>query len=173
MIYFKLGRIACTALLLISHSLFSHDEISGLWKFNHDKTDKPKLMVAVYPYQEKYYARILAIYDKNGQLQETLNAPKEKTTKLLNHPYYCGLDFIYDLKSSGKGYFGKILDASKGKEYNAEIWLDKNNLVVRGKLFLFGKNIICYRAVDADFNEQFPKPDLTKFIPSIPQIAAK
>ena len=144
-------------------------EISGFWKSYNEKTQKPQIMVAIYPYKNKYYGRIVGIYDKNGQIKETLESRKNRAPGIVGDPFYCGLDMIYDLKDKGSSFAGKIVDPQKGNVYNAEIWREDKDLIVRGKLFIFGKNLTWYPALESDFTEFFPKPDYSQFIPVIPK----
>jgi uncharacterized protein (DUF2147 family) len=144
------------------------DNIVGFWKSYDEKTNKPQLVVAVYPYQGMFYGKIIGIYDAKGQIAETLDHPKGRAKGLEGHPFYCGLDFVYNLKRSGSSFKGKIVDPEKGNVYNAEVWRKNQDLIVRGKLLFFGRNLTWYPFKDEEFNKTFPKPDTTLFKPKIP-----
>ncbi len=60
-------------------------------------SDKPRSLVAVYKYKDMYYGRMLATYDENGNINDTII---EKDAK----------------------YEGYIVDPEKGKVYDAELW---------------------------------------------------
>jgi uncharacterized protein (DUF2147 family) len=154
--------------LLISTAVFCQD-ITGFWKSYNEKTLKPEIMVAIYPYQGKYYGRIVGIYNKKGEIKETLTERKNRAPGIVGEPFYCGLDLIYDLKNKGSTFNGKIVDPEKGNVYSAELWRDKEDLIVRGKLFIFGKNLTWYPAKEEDFSEFFPKPNVSQFVPVIPK----
>ena len=128
------------------------------------------MVVAIYPYQGKYFGRIIATYDKKGNLSETLDHPEERAPGLVNHPYYCGLDLIYNLQKSGNVYKGKIVDPLKGNVYGAELWRKSANLIVRGKLLFFGKNLTWEPFPESEFSSALPKPDVSKFNPIIPKV---
>jgi uncharacterized protein (DUF2147 family) len=150
--------------------LFSED-IVGFWKSISDETKKPQSIIAIYPYQNKYYGRLIATYDDNGTISETIENPHDRAPGVKGHPYYAGLDIIWDLEKEGSKYTnGVILDPEKGDEYAAEVWIENGNLIVRGKIFFIGKNQTWPKALDSDFPQGFKKPDLTKLVPVIPEV---
>ena len=73
---------------------------------------------------------------------------------------------------AGVKFKGKILDPEKGNVYNSELWIDKNgNLVVRGKLLMFGRSQTWIAADgESDFPKDFKKPNLMELVPSIPEV---
>ena len=144
-------------------------DILGFWKTIHEKTGKPQCIVAIYEYQDKYYGRIVSTYDENGVMKETINAPQERAVGIIGKPFYCGLDLIWNLKKGSKCK-GKIVDPKKGNIYRAELWVEEGNLIVRGKLLCFGRNQTWVPALDSDFPANFKKPDVTKFVPVIPEV---
>lgn len=128
--------------------------------------------MAIYKYQDTYYGRMLATYDEEGKIKDTILEKKEKAPMVVGHPPYCGMDFVYDVKEeedNDKKYKGKILDPEKGKVYNAELWLSGNDLILRGELWIFGKNIPWHKASAKDLPEGFSMEDIKDFIPVVPQ----
>lgn len=167
----------CVTLILSSCSTSTEPEeisIAGLWKSRDQHSDKPRALVAIYKYQDKYYGRMLATYDDEGKIQDTILEQKGKAPGVVGNPPYCGLDFIYDVKKeedSGEGtdrYKGKILDPEKGKAYKAEFWLRGNDLIVRGELWIFGKNIPWHKASKQDLPKGFSMSDIKRFVPKEP-----
>jgi len=146
--------------------------IIGLWKSRDQESDKPRSLVAIYKYQNMYYGRMLATYDENGNIKDTLLEKKEKAPGIVGHPPYCGMDFVYEVKKEeGKDrYKGKIVDPEKGKIYDLELWREGDHLVVRGELWIFGKNIPWSPASYQDLPKGFSKSELKKFVPVVPQI---
>lgn len=160
----------CVFFLFLSSYIGAAEDIIGFWKSIDEKTGTPQMMVAIYKHQEKFFGRIVAFYDDNGQVQENLNAPKKRAPEVRGAPFYCGLDFISNLQKKGAKYQeGKILDPKRGKEYNVKLWIDQGNLVVRGELLCFGRSQVWVPVSDTEFPSHFKKPDLTQFIPVIPQ----
>lgn len=155
--------------LLLSITCFAN--ITGFWKTIDDKTGKAQSIVGIYEYQGYYYGRIIATYDLQGHfIEETLYAPKKRAPGVKGHPYYAGMDIIWDVKPKGQRFTdGSILDPEHGKVYGVELWRHNHDLVVRGKLLCFGRNQVWLQATDADFPPGFEKPDLTQFVPVIPK----
>jgi uncharacterized protein (DUF2147 family) len=167
--------VFCVSFILSSCSTNSEKEITGLWKSRDEKSDKPRSLVAIYKYQGKYYGRMLATYDDQGKIKDTILEQKEKATGVIGHPPYCGMDFVYgvererDGEKQGNKYKGKIIDPQKGKVYKAEFWLEGDVLIVRGEVWIFGKNIPWQKASKKDLPKGFSMRDIKKFVPVIPK----
>lgn len=164
--------LALFSLILSSCSSPAPQGIEGLWKSRDQHTDKPRSLVAIYKYKDMYYGRMLATYDENGQIKDTILEKKEKSTGVVGNPPYCGMDFVYDVaqeeNNPGK-YKGKIIDPEKGKVYNAEFWLSGNDLIVRGEVWIFGENIPWHKASKKDLPKGFSMGDIKDFVPVIPE----
>lgn len=107
------------------------DGVCGFWKTIDDETHEPKSIVQIYEYQNKVYGRVVEILTKE---------PDAKA-KLPGSPAIKGLDIIWDLTKDGNKYTGgEVLDPQKGKVYDCEIWCEKGNLIVRGKIAFIGRN---------------------------------
>jgi uncharacterized protein (DUF2147 family) len=165
----KKNWIICSLCFLLHCTLYA-EGITGFWKTVDEDSGKPQSIVAVYPYQNKYYGRLILTYDPQGAWNDDIYHPKTRAEGVSGHPYYSGLDFIWGLQQeNGKYTGGKILDPEKGRVYDAEAWIENGKLVVRGELLVFGRNQTWPRAAAADFPAQFVKPDLNRMVPSIPQ----
>lgn len=170
-----MNKLLCTLLLAASfNTLSAVDDIVGFWKTIDDKTKKPESILAIYEYQGKFYGRLIATYNEQGQLNDTIDHPVDRAPGVEGHPYYSGLDILWDLQKDGNKYDGgTILNPESGSEYEAEAWTKNGNLVVRGEILFLGRNQTWPRATDADFPQGFNKPDLTKFVPVIPKVHGK
>lgn len=133
------------------------------------KTNKPTSVIAIYPFQGKYYGRIVATYH-NGVMQETVDHPQSRAPGMAGNPYYCGLDIVWVAEPEGNGrYKGYVCDPEHGKVYTAKLWREKENLILRGELFIFGRNEVW--PPFQDWNQvNFKKPDLTTFVPHIHKV---
>lgn len=146
------------------------DGIAGLWKSRDQHSDQPRALVVIYKYQDEYYGRMIATYDEDGNIKDTIYEMKEKATGVVGNPPYCGMDFIYNVQQDRDGKFkGKIIDPQKGKVYDAEFWLSGADLIVRGKVWIFGKNILWPQASKLDLPKGFSLKDINSFVPVIPQ----
>jgi len=167
---------SCVTLILSSCSTSEEPQgITGLWKSRDQHSVKPRALVAIYKYQDTYYGRMIATYDEEGKIKDTILEKKEKAPGVVGNPPYCGLDFIYNVKqeeSDGEErdqYKGKILDPEKGKVYTAELWRKGDDLIVRGELWIFGKDIPWHKASTQDLPKGFSMSDIKKFVPVIPK----
>ena len=151
-------------------SVFSAEVIDGFWKTIDDKTGKAQSIIAVYEYEGLRYGRIIGSLDDDGEMVDSIYHPVKRAPGLPGNPFYSGLDIIWYLAESGYKFKGRILDPRKGDVYKAELWIANDNLVVRGKLFIFGRSQVWLPAVKSDFPKGFKMPDLKKFIPSIPAL---
>jgi len=156
-------------LALCTQVLFADDDIGGFWKNMNEDTGVIQCVLAMYPYQDQYYARIVATFDDNGKMKDNLYHPHEIAPGIAGNRYYCGLDFIWDLDDMGVVYKGKIIDPRKGGIYNSEVWRDGKDLTIRGKLLFFGKNTTWLPVTKDDFPPSFKLPDVSTFTPVIPQ----
>ncbi len=167
-----LSPLICILLLLFSCSTnWEPEGISGLWKSRDQHSDRPRALVAIYKYQGEYYGRMLATYDEDGNIQDTILDMKEKAPGVVGNPPYCGMDFIYSVTKMDREdkYRGKILDPQKGKVYDAEFWLSGDDLIVRGKVWIFGKNILWLKASKQDLPKGFSLNKINDFVPVIPR----
>ena len=158
-------------LLSFTSVIFAAQSAVGFWETINEDTHKPQSIIAIYKYQNMYYGRIIATFGTNGKIKESIYDPQGRAPGVVGNPYYCGLDIIYNLSLQGKNYAGgKIMDPEQGKIYKVLMWLEGGNLVVRGKLLMFGRNQTWIPAKDADFPKGFKKPDLTTMVPNIPKV---
>jgi uncharacterized protein (DUF2147 family) len=162
----------CLLFLAFSTSIFAQSDVIGFWKILDSKTGKPESIIGIYKYLDKYYGRIVATYDETGKLDETLNNPKSRAPGVKGNPFYAGLDIIWGLTPDAEGkklVGGKVIDPEKGKIYNAKMWKENGNLIMRGEILFFGENQIWPAAQEADFPPDFKKPNLQDVVPVIPE----
>lgn len=152
---------------LLTSLLWATDDIQGYWKtVNEDGV--VQTVVAIYEYEGLYYGRIIAIFNEDGSLKESIYRPKERAPGVIGNPFYCGLDFIWFLQQIGPKFKGKILDPQKGDIYASELWTDRGDLIVRGKLLMFGKSFRWLPLGAKDLPKNFKLPNLKSLTPSIP-----
>ena len=106
-------------------------------------------------------------------IRDTIYHPAEKAPGIVGNPYYCGTDIIWDVVPADKKetlYKGYVADPREGKIYNAELWREGSDLVLRGKILFFGRNDLWPAFPSHGFTKDFPKPDVSKFVPVIPKV---
>lgn len=157
-------------MLLFCSSLLAQEEVLGFWETVDDKTGKPSSVVAVYGYQGKVYVRNIGSFNAKGEIDDSIYNPQGRAPGLVGKPYYSGLDFVWNMTYEGAGRFtGYVVDPRDGKIYNAELWRKGPNLILRGELFTFGENKVWPPFPEDKFNDKFKKPDVSTFVPVIPQ----
>lgn len=156
-------------LTLLFFSRLAAEDISGFWQTLDDNTNKPSSVIAIYPYQGNYYGRIIAIYNDQGVLDDTIYHPKSKAPGIAGNPYYCGLDIVWHAVPTDEDkYKGYVVDPKRGKVYDAELWKQDGNVILRGEVFIFGKNVVWPPFPETKFNKNFKKPNLKTFVPKNP-----
>ncbi|MBN2659267.1 MAG: DUF2147 domain-containing protein [Spirochaetales bacterium] len=158
-----------TFFLMAGAALFGAEPITGLWKSVDDTTGLPKSISLIYEHGGVVYGRILATFDEQGQMLDSIMNPVEKAVNVAGEPYYSGLDFIWDMEDRGRKWSrGKIMDPEPAKVYSCDMWIEKGNLIVRGKIGPFGRNQEWLPAtVDRDLPAGFVLP--RTLVPSIPE----
>ncbi len=133
--------------LFFCGSLFASgvDNVAGYWLIPDEDTNRPESVAYFYESGGVYYARMVLLFDDTGgQVSETISDPRELANGIKGKPKLLGLDFIFNLKpnKSRDKLKGKVVNPDNGMVFDCEVWFDrkKNCLVVRGELFVFGKN---------------------------------
>lgn len=159
-----------TLLFLLLFSYVRANDITGFWMTLNKKTKTPSSIIAIYPYEGQYYGRIIATYNSEGVIDDTIYNPKDRAPGIIGNPYYSGLDIVWTTRSTQNSkHKGYVVDPTKGKTYTAKLWKDGENVILRGELLIFGKNVTWPPFPEAHFTKDFPKPDLATFIPTIPK----
>ena len=119
----------------------------GLYQTIDDETNTPKSIVALYEYADgddiNIGGRIVALYNADGTISETLANPTRIADKVSGSPNMVGLDIIWNMEwdsDDNKYEDGKIMDPKSGKIYSSVIWQDTPSILrVRGKIGPFGR----------------------------------
>ena len=120
--------VAC---LLISTSLYSQT-IVGKWKTIDDNSGEERSIVEIYEKGGKIYGRIIKLFRKPGEDPDPVCDECEKSDPRYNKKIIC-MDIITGMVKSGSEYDdGDILDPENGKVYKCKLWLENNELKVRG-----------------------------------------
>ena len=142
------------AILMMANVAKADTNITGFWTTIDDETKTAKSVVQIYEYQGKYFGRVVELL-KN----------KEATAKIKGNPKIKGMDIIWDLEQKVDKYKGgEILDPTKGTVYGCEIWRDKENLIVRGKIAFLGRNQTWLP------NKDFKPVDEKQLVPNKPKL---
>lgn len=124
--------------MLITMSLFTLpvqavSMVEGYWQTIDDHSGKAKSIVRIYEEDGQFMGQIVDLLLKPDD-----SVCKECKGDLLNQPIV-GMTILQGLEKKGDEYSGgEILDPENGKTYRCKVWLDGDNLKVRGYIgFLF------------------------------------
>jgi uncharacterized protein (DUF2147 family) len=118
--------------LLLSCFLVHGQSIVGKWKTIDDNSGEERSVVELYEKDGKVYGRIVKLFRKPGEdpdpLCDECDADDSRYKKKV-----IGMEIITNMNRSGNEYDnGQILDPETGKVYRCKLWLEDNNLKVRG-----------------------------------------
>ena len=145
----------------------------GLYQTIDDETNLPKSIVALYEYSDgedtELAGRIVALYNADGTISETLSNPTRVADKVKGAPKMVGLDIIWGMEwDDGEYEDGKIMDPKTGKIYSSVMWQDVPTVLnVRGKIGPFGRtqkwNVLDVTTLPAELQSL----DTTTWLPKI------
>lgn len=117
--------------LLYSH-LSHSQEVVGKWKTIDDETNEPKSIVELFTQNGKVYGKIVKLFRKPDEdpdpvCEECSEEDNRYQKKVI------GMEILRDMVKAGNEYSeGTILDPNNGKVYRCKIWVEGNDLKVRG-----------------------------------------
>ena len=121
-------HLILSILLIISFNMFSQD-VFGVWETIDKETGKPSSHIKIYKGKDgKAYGRIIKIHDPKAQNDVCTKCEGDKK----NQPTL-NMVIIEGLSKDGDEYNnGKILDPTEGKIYDCAIWIEGEELKLRG-----------------------------------------
>ena len=109
--------------------------MTGKWKTVDDHSGKIRSLVEIYERNGRLYGRIVALFDVDDRAPICDKCPKADNRygkKIL------GMEIMRNLKKSEEGYMeGDILDPEEGKVYRCKLWMEGDELKVRGYWGIF------------------------------------
>ena len=155
-------------LLIFTLYLPAADNITGLWHGVDEKTGQTTMYIYIYQYHGKVFGRMVATY-RDGVLKDLYNKPEARAEKWKGDPYYAGMDIIWNMEDKGKKWKkGNICDPKEGKIYGCELWKEKGNLIVRGKIGPFGRNQTWLPADKSELPSGLDYGNPSEWVPVIP-----
>lgn len=167
----KLILNALFSLVVLTKMLVAANSVEGFWKtVNEDGVAQS--IIAVYEHNGVSYGRIIATFSESepGTIDDSIYNPVKRAPGVIGQPPYSGLDIIWGLENTKWTHKGHIMDPQRGKVYRAELWTEGPDLIVRGKLLMFGRSQKWYAVTPKDLPSGFKLPDLKSLVPSIPQV---
>lgn len=106
--------------------------ITGRWTTIDDDSGEEKSIVEIAERGGKFYGKVVKIFVKPGDDPDPVckDCPSDDTR---HNKKIIGMEIIRDLKKSGDEYAdGDILDPEIGKVYRCKLWIEGEDLKVRG-----------------------------------------
>ncbi len=122
------------ALLLLSTSTFAQLSVIGKWKTIDDNTGKERSVVEIFEKGSKVYGKITKLYRDKGEDPDPICDECEENDDRYKKKII-GMEIIRDMKKvEAELAEGTIMDPDNGKIYRCKIWVEGNELKVRGYL---------------------------------------
>lgn len=122
------------ALLLLSTSTFAQLSVTGKWKTIDDNTGKERSVVEIFEKGGKFYGKITKLFREKGEDPDPVCEECEESDDRYKKKII-GMEIIRDMKKEeGELTEGTIMDPDNGKIYRCKIWVEGNELKVRGYL---------------------------------------
>jgi len=154
-------------LSIASNVLLMGDSVEGYYKSINTQQQVTTSIIAVYKYNQKMYGRIIVAFNEDtGEFIESYLSPRSRIQVHNSKPFLLEVDLFYDLEQDGDRYIkGKVLDVKTSEIFNAHIWKDKNDLILKGLFGPLGMKYRFYEATYEDFPSHVPVPPLDSFTP--------
>jgi uncharacterized protein (DUF2147 family) len=109
--------------------------IFGTWKTIDDETGKPKSIVEIFEKDGKAYGKIIKLYREPTENQDPIC---DKCTDDRKDKKILGMEIIREMiQDDDEWEDGTIMDPKKGTIYDCKMWVEDNNLQVRGYIAFF------------------------------------
>jgi uncharacterized protein (DUF2147 family) len=107
-------------------------QLLGKWKTIDDNSGKPKSVVEFYERNGKVYGKIVALFREPGEDPDPVCTKCESDDER-HGKKVIGMTIVRNMVKEGAEYTGgDILDPEVGKVYRCKLWIEDNQLMVRG-----------------------------------------
>lgn len=111
---------------------YSQNSVTGKWKTIDDETDKPKSIVEIIEKDGVLSGKIIKLFRQPDEDPDPICDQCDEDDDRYKKKVI-GMEIIKELKKDTNEYSGgTILDPADGKVYRCKIWLNGNDLMVRG-----------------------------------------
>jgi uncharacterized protein (DUF2147 family) len=122
------------ALLLLSTASSAQVAVIGKWKSIDDNTGKERSIVEIFEKGGKVFGKIMKIFPEKGEDPDPICEECEEEDDRYKKKII-GMEIIRNMKKHGNELSeGTIMDPDNGKIYRCKIWVEGNELKVRGYL---------------------------------------
>ena len=124
-------KIAILFFLLASAESFGQT-IFGRWKSIDEATGEETSIVEIFEKGKKVYGRIIRIFPKPGEEPDPVCTKCDEEDPRFGRKII-GMEIIRNMKANGSEFTdGDILDPKIGRVYKCKLWVDGEDLKVRG-----------------------------------------
>lgn len=124
-------KVLSVVFIIISFAANSQS-ITGRWTTIDDESGEEKSIVEIAERSGKFYGKVVKIFVKPGEDPDPVcdECPPDDSR---HNKKIIGMEIIRDLKKTGDEYAdGDILDPEIGKVYRCKLWVEGDELKVRG-----------------------------------------
>jgi uncharacterized protein (DUF2147 family) len=119
-------------MLLLHQPLLAQTGITGKWTSFDDETREAKSVVDIFENGGKYHGKIVKLFRKSGEDPDPVCTECDEEDPRFNKKVI-GMEILKDMKKVGNEYAeGTILDPKNGKIYSCKMWIENNDLKLRG-----------------------------------------
>lgn len=125
-------RLLLILLPFIASAGLAQTTIVGKWKTIDDNSGDEKSLVEIFDRGGKIYGKVIKIFPKAGDDPDPVcdECPEDDAR---HNKKIIGMEIIKDMVKDGTEYSeGSILDPEEGKIYRCKLWIEGNDLMVRG-----------------------------------------
>ena len=130
-------RITLLLMVMFLGLVVSAQDITGYWTTIDDNTGKERSVVHIYKQGNEFFGKVVKINTEPGDDPNPVCDDCDTDDDRYNQSIL-GMEIIRNLKKDGSEFTGgDILDAENGTVYRCSLWLDGDDLKVRGYVAFF------------------------------------
>src|SRR5690349_20625831 len=125
-------RLLLIVLPFIASAGLAQTTIVGKWKTIDDNSGEERSLVEIFDRVGKVYGKVIKIFPKPGDDPDPV-CDKCPDDDARYNKKVIGMEIIKDMVKDGTEYSeGSILDPEEGKIHRYKLWIEENDLMVRG-----------------------------------------
>jgi uncharacterized protein (DUF2147 family) len=124
-------RLLILLFIAVTTGAMAQNKVVGKWKTIDDNTGEAKSIIEIFERGGKLYGKVLQILDPTAKPDPVCDKCPSDDPRF--NKKIIGMEIIQGLVKDGDEYSeGTILDPEPGKIYRCKLWLEEQDLMVRG-----------------------------------------